>query len=58
MKIHQIECSNCGASLNIEDERVKGFCQYCGAEYIIQADKESEKENIRKEEDCMDCNPL
>ena len=29
-------CPNCGANIHVDEERERGFCQYCGTEIIIQ----------------------
>ncbi len=38
MEVKQIDCKNCGATLNVEIGRPKGFCQFCGSQYILEVD--------------------
>ena len=37
MEVKQIDCNNCGATLNIEPGRTQGFCQFCGTKYVIES---------------------
>lgn len=34
MTFHQLQCPNCGATLNIENGLDTFFCQYCGTKLI------------------------
>ena len=38
--IISIKCPECGASLNIENNRTRAFCSYCGAKIIINNENE------------------
>ena len=29
-----LKCSNCGANLEVNDDKKSGFCPYCGAQYV------------------------
>ena len=35
MQFHQLNCPNCGASLEVEDELDVFFCKYCGTKIIV-----------------------
>ncbi len=37
MEVKQISCNNCGATLNVDIGRPKGFCQFCGSPYVIES---------------------
>lgn len=37
MQVKQISCNNCGATLNVDIGRPKGFCQFCGSPYVIES---------------------
>lgn len=39
----ELKCKSCGANLSVEEDREFGFCQYCGAKYIL---KESVNVNL------------
>ena len=36
MELHQIECANCGASLNIKNGETTLTCKYCGSEFVAK----------------------
>lgn len=33
------KCSNCGADVKLNEDQEKGYCQYCGTEYIVDEGK-------------------
>lgn len=41
MKVYQIDCSNCGASLDIEEGKTRGFCQYCGTPFVVNIENQN-----------------
>ena len=36
MKAVQVQCPNCGSSINIQEGMDKSFCQYCGQQIVIE----------------------
>jgi len=36
MAIINLKCSSCGANLEVDDALTVGFCQYCGAKYMLE----------------------
>jgi len=40
IKIISVKCPECGATLNIEENRKQAFCSYCGAKVLLQNDHE------------------
>lgn len=36
MGLVNLKCSSCGATLTFDDSLKKGFCQYCGAAFVLQ----------------------
>lgn len=40
MKIVSVKCPECGASLQIEDDRKQAFCSYCGAKVLLENENE------------------
>lgn len=35
MGVRTLKCSSCGANLEVDEELTVGFCQYCGAKFIL-----------------------
>ena len=35
-----VKCPECGATLNIEEDRKQAFCTYCGAKVLLQNEHE------------------
>ena len=31
-----VKCSNCGETVQLDDRRTEGFCNYCGSKLIIK----------------------
>ena len=46
MEVKQIDCKNCGATLDVEIGRPKGFCQFCGSQYILEVDDPNKSVDI------------
>ena len=44
MKAYEIKCPECGASLEIDGDRDKVFCSYCGTQILL--DDEIERKEI------------
>ncbi len=40
VKLIPIKCPECGAMLNIEENRTQAFCSYCGAKVLVHNDNE------------------
>lgn len=40
VKMVSVKCPECGASLNIEENREKAFCTYCGAQILLYNENE------------------
>ena len=40
VKLIAVKCPECGATLNIEENRAQAFCTYCGAKVMIQNENE------------------
>ena len=40
VKLIPVKCPECGATLNIEENRTQAFCSYCGAKVLIHNDNE------------------
>lgn len=38
MKLITVKCPECGAALDIKEDRKQCFCQYCGAKILIEDD--------------------
>ena len=36
MSIVNAKCPNCGASIQLDDERKEGFCSYCGSKVEVE----------------------
>ena len=43
MKLISLTCPNCGAKLEVDASLGKAYCQYCGAQVLI----DEEKRNIK-----------
>ena len=39
MKVKSLKCPECGANLEIEDNRTSCYCQYCGCKIILDDEK-------------------
>ena len=42
MKLIDLKCKHCGASLKLDPDNIQAFCQYCGNKLLIDMDKLSE----------------
>lgn len=42
MALVALKCPNCGGSLDLDDSREFGFCQYCGTKIMIQEEKKKQ----------------
>ena len=52
MKIISLKCPECGASIQVEDDRDKCFCTYCGTQlYLDDGAKREVHEHIYREVD-------
>ena len=40
VKLISVKCPECGATLNIEENRKQAFCTYCGAKVLLQNEHE------------------
>ena len=40
VKLVSVKCPECGATLDIEEDRRQAFCTYCGAKVILQNENE------------------
>ena len=40
IKLVAVKCPECGAMLNIEENRTQAFCTYCGAKVLIHNENE------------------
>ena len=40
VKLIPVKCPECGAMLNIEEDRTQAFCTYCGAKVLIHNENE------------------
>ena len=40
MKIASIKCPDCGATLDVDEDREQVFCSYCGAKIMLQNENE------------------
>lgn len=41
MKIINLKCSSCGSGIEVDASLRKGFCQYCGTPFAIEAENEN-----------------
>lgn len=39
MKVRELKCSNCNASLKIDEKETKGVCEYCHSQFVIDDEK-------------------
>ena len=46
VKLIAVKCPECGATLNIEENRSQAFCTYCGAKVLIHNENEHIYRNI------------
>ncbi|HAB66556.1 MAG TPA: hypothetical protein DCE23_04230 [Firmicutes bacterium] len=48
MKIVEIKCPNCKASLNVNKDLEKVNCNYCGAQFLVEDETKTNAEKIIK----------
>lgn len=48
VKLIAVKCPECGATLNIEEDRTQAFCTYCGTKVLVHNENEHIYRNIDK----------
>lgn len=46
MKI--LKCENCGANIEIKEGKQEGYCEYCGAKYVLNSEKHEEDYELER----------
>lgn len=52
MKLITLKCPECGATLQLDQDRKECFCTYCGSKILL--DEEIQKQDIRIEKRIID----
>lgn len=52
MKLITLKCPECGATLQLDQDRKEYFCTYCGSKILL--DEEIQKQDIRIEKRIID----
>ena len=48
MKLIKLKCPNCNADVEVNKDLERATCNYCGASFIIEDEKEINEERIIK----------
>lgn len=52
MKLITLKCPECGATLQLDQDRKECFCTYCGSKILL--DEEIQKQDVRIEKHIID----
>ncbi len=50
VELISVKCPECGATLNLEEDREQAFCSYCGARILLRNDNEYTYRHINEAE--------
>lgn len=48
MKLIKLKCPNCNANVEVNKDLERATCNYCGTNFIIEDEKETNEERIIK----------